>query len=131
MMSRNVQEKLAKNQKLDDDDVEYARQRGIALPDEYGEASGTVSQLEPGTTPVPVAQTGPAYPMPGRDQQGPGVFLTADELESLTAAEIESVAEAKGVEISGRSKAAKVASLVGGGAPAEEAEAEAESDEEE
>jgi len=129
MMSRNVAEKLANDEQLDEDDVQYARDHGIALPEEYGVDPG-MSQVEPGTTPVPVV-SGPAYPMAQRQQQPsePGLFLNTDQLEMLTVSELTTLADAADVEVSGK-KADIIAQLSGGTASAGEEEEEQPAEEE-
>ena len=98
-MSRNVLEKLANDETLDDDDVQYARDHGIALPEEYGVDPG-MTQVEPGSTPVPVV-SGSTYPMAQQESE-PGLFLTPDQLDLLTVNELTSLADAAEIEVSGK-----------------------------
>jgi hypothetical protein len=112
-MARNVREKLANGEKLDDRDVQYAVERGIELPEEYGQKAASVQHEMGGNfgqPPVPVVDGG-SYPQP--NDQGPGLFLTEDQLSSLTNDVLRDIAEAAGVEVSGR-KSSIIAQLSGG-----------------
>lgn len=117
-MSRNVLEKLANDETLDDDDVQYARDHGIALPEEYGVDPG-MTQVDPGSTPVPVV-SGPTYPMAQQESE-PGLFLTPDQLDLLTVNELTSLADAAEIEVSGK-KADIIEQLSGGAVLAAEEE---------
>jgi hypothetical protein len=113
-MSRDIQGKLAKGQKLDEIDVRYAMDRGIQLPEEYGVQVSEMRRIEFGT-PVdgPIAATGAAFEMPDQPSaMGPGVFLSADALGILSNPALDAIAEALDVEVPKR-KAGKVAALVG------------------
>jgi hypothetical protein len=131
-MSLDVQTKLAKGDKLDDDEVAYARQHAIPLPEEYG--SPVAVQVDPTQTPLPVVQTGPAFEGAEQDAPdlGPGLFLTVDQLESLNKEDLKKIAEVAGFEVaSGAKKDDLVAALAYGGAvEGGEDEAEPEDDEE-
>lgn len=112
-MARNVREKIANGEKLDDLDVQYAVERGIELPEEYGQkASSVVHNMGGnfGQPPVPVVDGG-SYPQP--NDQGPGLFLTEDQLGSLKNDVLREIAETVGVEVSGK-KSSIVAQLSGG-----------------
>lgn len=67
-MSRNIQEKLAKGRDLSDDDVQYAVERGIELPEEYGVQVASVKMDLQGAVPLPVVQTGPAFASAGNGE---------------------------------------------------------------
>lgn len=126
-MSRNVPEKIAKGEDLDEDDLIYARDHGIALPPEYEtELEGGMTQVEPGTTPTPVV-SGPAYPQPSRAQTEPGLFLTPDQLDSLAVGQLKQLAEAADIEVSG--KKADIISQLSGGSPVSPTEEEDEAEE--
>lgn len=117
-MSRNVAEKIANNEPLDEDDVQYAVDRGMNLPEEY---SGQVSALKTGFDsfgrPHGQVVQGGSFPMP--DNSGPGLFLSVEELESLTTDQLRTLAEVKGIEVSGR-KASVVEQLAGAESSAED-----------
>lgn len=112
-MSRNVMEKLANSEQLDEEDVRYATDRGIALPEEYNTQVSQFQQEVSFGTPVggPVVQGG-SLPQP-QQQMGPGLFLSEDALESLSVSTLHEVAEAAGVEVTARKKADVVAQLAG------------------
>lgn len=114
---RDIEGKLADGKTLNDDDIAYASDHAIALPAEYDDAvAAHQKELMSGKPAV--------YPTESVSM-GPGLFLSEDELGSLNKAELQSLADAKGIEASG-TKAAMVATLSGGAAPTEEAEAEEE-----
>lgn len=115
-MARDVLKKLAEGKKLDNEDVQYAVDRGIKLPEEYGEQVHDRQVKMQFGSPVPgepLFQTGPAFEMPGGGNSGPGVFLNADMLGELKADVLDEIGEALGIEDMPRKKADKVATLVG------------------
>jgi len=118
-MSVDIVGKLAKGESLSDDDVAYAVAHSIVLPEEYGEAENQQRQAITfagvPTDGTPVYGTGAAFPSAG---SGPGLFLDPDELSALTKAELQALADVKGMEASG-TKADIVASLTGQAAPEE------------
>jgi len=121
-MSININEKIANGETLSDDEIKYAVERGMALPDEYDVQVGTVqSAMDPTGRPYePVAQTGPAYAQPEQNM-GAGVFLTEEDLSSLDKATLEKVGGLVGADLSG-TKAEMVDQLVGGGNDADDAD---------
>jgi hypothetical protein len=124
-MSRNIDEKLASGETLSDDDVAYASDHNIALPEEYGAAvkEHQAGVGEDGGRPIePVFQTGPAFASP-QEAMGPGVFLSEEELDGLNVGQLRAIAEVKGVEVSGR-KASIVATLASGAEAATDEEDE-------
>jgi hypothetical protein len=113
-MSRDIAGKLASGEKLTEDEVAYASDRGISLPEEYGEKVRTYQmQRELGATPSPVFQGGGAFGMGTMESSGPGVFLSEEELGTLTKDTLAAIGDAKGVELGG-SKAEMLSDLVGG-----------------
>jgi len=119
-MSIDIAGKLASGKKLTDDEIEYASDRGIELPDEYDAAvkSYRLSIGDDGARPPePVFQTGPAFAAP----VDPGLFLSEDELGQMTKDQLLAVGDLKGVELSG-TKAEMVAALAGTEAESEEDE---------
>jgi hypothetical protein len=125
-MSRDVLEKIAEGKDLTEDEVQYARDRGFDLSQYQieGYTGDTTHDLGAvGLAPQPMAQTGPAFPMPG--QGGPGVFLTPDQLKTLKKDTLSEIAEAAGVEASG-TKNEMVAALTGTGVEPESEEGEEE-----
>lgn len=127
-MSLNVMEKLANGDKLTEDEVKWAHEHAIALPEEYGPAPLSV-QAEIVRPSEPIFQGGAAFaPSPG--QAGPGLFLTAEQLDSLDKGTLTELADAAGYEVSGRAKKADVVQALIGGVPSGEEESDAdESDE--
>lgn len=112
-MSQDVLTKLNEGKKLDDDEVAYARQHAIPLPEEYGTPAAV--QVDPTQTPLPVVQTGPAFESAAQDL-GPGLFLTLDQLESLNKGQLKALAEVAGYEVaSGAKKDDLVQALAYGG----------------
>jgi len=123
-MSIDIAGKLASGKKLTDDEIEYASDRGIELPDEYDAAvkSYRLSIGDDGARPPePVFQTGPAFASPA----SPGLFLSEDELGQMTKDQLVTLGELKDQDLSG-TKAEMVAALAG-----TEVAGESESDEDE
>lgn len=114
-MSRNILEKLANEEELDDDDIAYARDRGIKLPEEYG----------PGPESMTEESEGPARPqepvVQGKDF-GPESEESADELEQLTKAELKAMAEERGLDVPSGSTKQDIIDLLTGEEPEDEEE---------
>jgi len=112
-MSINIAEKIANDETLSEDEIKYAVDRGMALPEEYDEQVGTVqAAMDPTGRPLaPVAQTGPAYEQPAQDM-GPGVFLSDEDLAALDKGTLEKIGGLVGAELSG-TKAEMIEQLTG------------------
>jgi len=107
-LSRDVLKKLEEGEELDEDDIQYAHDRGIDIGDDYA----TPIIHDSPNPPTPIMQTGPAFP-PGpsnldaltpeqRDElrdaldaydEGP-----AEGLDGMTKAELLQYAEEHGIE---------------------------------
>lgn len=125
-MSRNVLEKLAKNEDLDEADVQYAIQMGYDLPEKYSDkVEAHKAAFDTFGRPNGMVVQGGSFP--SADNSGPGLFLGVEELESLTKDQLSSLADVKGLEVSG-TKAEMVAQLSGTDASEEVVEAEDEED---
>lgn len=110
-MSLDIQGKLAKGEKLTDEEVRYAADREIALPEEYDDAvKAHKGSIGDDGAAQPVFQTGDAFAQP---QQGPpGLFLSQDDLSGMTKDMLVTLGEAAGVEVSG-TKSDMIAQLSG------------------
>jgi hypothetical protein len=115
-MARDIQGKLAAGETLDDDDITYAMDRGIALPEEYEGAVATMqAERVAGQPPTPVFQTGAFGFGPSA---GPGIFISEDQLNQLKKKELETLADLLGKDVDmSDSKSDMVAALVGAEAP--------------
>jgi hypothetical protein len=91
-MARDIAGKLAAGETLDDDDVKYAVDRGIALPEDYDTQVAQFTAL-PGEG-GPIVQTGPAFPSSAGQGQVQVVVL-----DFMTKAELASFAEEYGLEV--------------------------------
>lgn len=124
-MSRDIEGMLASGEKLSDEDVAYATDHGINLPEEYGAAvQERKATTEMGLHEGPLVQTGPQYASaPGE----PGLFLSEDALSGLTKPVLEAIADAAGIEVNG-TKPEMVAAL--SGSPVSDDESDEDEDEE-
>lgn len=110
-LASQIQEKLDKGTSLSDEEVAWAADHSMELPEEYGDAVRShTAEREAGRPYDPLLETGPAFAQPG--PSGPGLFLTEDQLNSLTKDMLFSLAEATEQEVSG-TKAEMVAQLAG------------------
>src|SRR4051812_4791912 len=101
-MSRNVLEKLAKDEELDDADVQYALQMGYDLPEKYSDkVQAHQAAFDTFGRPSGMVVQNGSFPAADNTNSGPGLFLSVEELESLTKDQLSALADAKGVEASG------------------------------
>lgn len=128
-MARDVLDKVAAGDKLDDDDIAYAVGRSLDLGPEYADKVAGVSQqlADAVRPPTPVFQTGPAYPMPS---QGPGVFLSEDDLSKLKNPTLEEIGDVLGIDVSGN-KSEMVGALAGSEPVADDSDVDEEDEESE
>lgn len=112
-LAAKIEEKLAGSGKLSDDEVQWAADHSMALPEEYADhVRDYQAQRIAGRPYDPLMQTGAAFAQP--NQSGPGVFLSEDDLNQMNKDMLVTIGEATGVELSG-TKAQMVATLSGGG----------------
>jgi hypothetical protein len=112
-MAIDIAAKLASGETLTEFEVKYARDRGIALPEEYGVPAGEIKAESGdfGRPPRPTISVD-QYPRPSEAQ--PGVTLDEDTLNAMTKAQIADLGAAMGVELSG-TKAEMIAQLMESG----------------
>lgn len=126
-MSRDILGKLANGEELDEDDVAYATEHAIPLPEEYEQAvTSHTEQMVAGRPPDPVFQGGPSAPPA---VSGPALYLDEDELLGLKNDTLKEIANVKGADVGGN-KANVVSMLLGGASTESEEEDELEDDEE-
>jgi len=117
-MARDINGLLASGEELSEDDVRYAVDRGITLPEEYSEHVASYQQelQAGGKPPSPVFQTGVVGFGPSA---GPGIFLSEDALNELKKKEIARLGEVLGYDLDmDMKKEDMVMALVGAEAPA-------------
>lgn len=99
-MSVDIIGKLAEGKKLSEFEVQFARDRGIPLPESYG-VSDTITEVVASRPGEPVVQTGP---MPAEG-----------DTTVMTKAELVDFAESQGVEVTRGMTKAEILEALGGG----------------
>ena len=94
-MSRDVRRKIAAGEELDEADIQYARERGIRIPDPG--ASDVPVPSNP--APEPPAPEPDAEPTIRREPAAAQPLPEASDLESLSKKEIAALAEQRGLEL--------------------------------
>lgn len=99
-MSRDIAAKLAAGEELDEDEIQYARDRGMALPEEYGEGAADTA-FDPTT----------GHVVSSGDFGGPPEEEAA-EYSDMTKADLRAEADSRGLDVaSDATKAEIVAAL--------------------
>jgi len=93
-MSRDVRRKIAAGEELDEADIQYARARGIRIPDP---GTSGVAPSEP--EPAPPAPEPDAEPILRREPTAAQPEPEVSDLESLSKKEIAALAEQRGLEL--------------------------------
>lgn len=103
-MARDISAKIADGGSLDDDDIQYAVSRGIALPDQYSGAAeqATAQMASDGDT----GRVAPAAPVDG-------LVLDSDMLMTLDKPTLNKIGVAADLDVEGMVKADMVAILTG------------------
>jgi len=94
-MSRPVLEKIAAGETLDDDDIQYAKDRGIAVPGVYAggvAAEDAMPPSAPGVNPNPVVAPSHIGTAPVEEE------VEIVDLDRMTKKELFALAEEKGID---------------------------------